>query len=748
MSMCHTEKNNNSGARIADSVTCRDKSVRSATRALLVTFAVLIAPVIAPAFATEPEAKKSGLQISPSDGLIALDRAIDWNAARLIAVQHDGRYKPFDSYARESLTELSGVEQWAQLSPMASMLEWIFNPEPYLDIPLVRVKEKGLQIHFTAHMAPDSPARARIRDSGYMTPHEFLDPVVEQRMRELAPRAEMNTAMGRVGRTRDVLISAGEMTRIVPRPDGDSATRWYSPQELVPNLAPESAPATAPNGQADDSALSRFGQRAEGVSTEQAWSVVRAWSTLRAAWLKRDAAEVQSSLNELASLLPTLAKPDVYPSVSQRSAEARYYAMGKFTRGWMIYFAAALISVWALVTRWKTPWALGLVLVTVAMAYHAYGVSLRWYILGRVPVASVFEAVVAASWVGVALAVVLEAVYRMRVYLLAASLTGFFALIFANYVIPGGGTITTIKGILDDVMLRIHTTMIVSSYALIFLASMIGFVYLFGYYLVKTPQRSAETGMITCLVGLALWLVTAKVFAVVEAPSSASGVIKLQYVTTAFGAVAAIATGLFVALGLVGKRGPALASLACLAVASISVAVGSHDFAVTMAQVMTYGGATWTTLTAIGLMLRRTMSAPEPVVAAVGAGGAALLMQRPILAGGAPGDEGQAAKLPNWLHQFDWCHLIILNLVFVLLFVGIILGAVWADYSWGRPWGWDPKEVFAMNTWIIYAILIHTRFFARERGLATAWLSVVGCLAMIFNWVVVNYFIVGLHSYA
>lgn len=693
-------------------------------------------------------ASSKGPQVLPDAALVELDRALSWEAGRLIAVQHDGRYKTFDSFARESISELSGVEHWPQLSPMASALEWIFSSDKYQDVPLVRVKEKGLQIHFTAHLPSDSAARARIRSTGYMTPREFLDPVVEQRMRELAPRSEMNTAMGRVGRTRDVVLSAGEMTRLAPRPDGDAAARWYSPQELVPNLAPASGATDTPDTAQLGSALARFGERAEGVSTEQAWSVVRPWSALRAAWLSRDAAEVQKNLDALAGLLPTLAADGVYPSMSQRTAEARYYAMGKFTRGWMIYLIAAVVSVWALVTRWKAPWVLSFALLAVALVYHAYGVSLRWHILGRIPVASVFEAVVAASWAGVLLAVVLEAVFRMRIFLLAASLTGFFALIFASYVIPGGGTLTTIKGILDDIMLRIHTTLIVFSYALIFLASMIAAVYLFGYYLIKSPQRSAETGLVVCLIGGALWVVTAQVFRYVDAPVSASGVSKLQHVELTFGATAALALGLLAALGIAGVRGAPLAALASLSIAAASVAIGSHGFAVGMAQVMLYGGFCWSVLTLLSYALRLRMRSAAPLLVPERSGAAALLLQRPIMAGATPGDEGQAAELPEWLHQFDWCHLIILNLVFVMLFVGTILGAVWADYSWGRPWGWDPKEVFALNTWIIYAILIHTRFFARERGVATAWLSVCGCLMMVFNWVVVNYYIVGLHSYA
>jgi ABC-type transport system involved in cytochrome c biogenesis permease subunit len=73
---------------------------------------------------------------------------------------------------------------------------------------------------------------------------------------------------------------------------------------------------------------------------------------------------------------------------------------------------------------------------------------------------------------------------------------------------------------------------------------------------------------------------------------------------------------------------------------------------------------------------------------------------------------------------------------------------VWADFSWGRPWGWDPKETFALNTWLIYAVLLHVRYVVRNKGLWTAWLSIAGCAMMLFNWFVVNYYIVGLHSYA
>ncbi len=97
---------------------------------------------------------------------------------------------------------------------------------------------------------------------------------------------------------------------------------------------------------------------------------------------------------------------------------------------------------------------------------------------------------------------------------------------------------------------------------------------------------------------------------------------------------------------------------------------------------------------------------------------------------------------------FDGATMILMELSFVLLWAGLVMGAIWADHSWGRPWGWDPKEVFALATFAIYAILIHVRLKVRDKGLWTAWLAVIGCAVMIFNWTVINFVITGLHSYA
>lgn len=78
----------------------------------------------------------------------------------------------------------------------------------------------------------------------------------------------------------------------------------------------------------------------------------------------------------------------------------------------------------------------------------------------------------------------------------------------------------------------------------------------------------------------------------------------------------------------------------------------------------------------------------------------------------------------------------------------LIFAMIWAQEAWGRFWGWDPKEVWALITWLFYAAFLHLRLSKGWEGKKSAWLTVVGLLIMMFNLIVVNLVIAGLHSYA
>lgn len=78
----------------------------------------------------------------------------------------------------------------------------------------------------------------------------------------------------------------------------------------------------------------------------------------------------------------------------------------------------------------------------------------------------------------------------------------------------------------------------------------------------------------------------------------------------------------------------------------------------------------------------------------------------------------------------------------------LIFGMVWAQHAWGRYWGWDPKEVWSLISWLVFALYLHARVSWGWRDHKTAWLAVLGFAAAIFTWFGVNYVLSGLHSYA
>lgn len=110
----------------------------------------------------------------------------------------------------------------------------------------------------------------------------------------------------------------------------------------------------------------------------------------------------------------------------------------------------------------------------------------------------------------------------------------------------------------------------------------------------------------------------------------------------------------------------------------------------------------------------------------------------------------EGASRQRTLRDLDTAQITILQLAFWTLGVGIMLGAWWADHSWGRWWAFDPKETWALVTWIVYLAVVHMRIgiTGRRRALVTAWMSVLGFIVMLWTYFGVNLLLPGLHAYA
>lgn len=79
---------------------------------------------------------------------------------------------------------------------------------------------------------------------------------------------------------------------------------------------------------------------------------------------------------------------------------------------------------------------------------------------------------------------------------------------------------------------------------------------------------------------------------------------------------------------------------------------------------------------------------------------------------------------------------------------GLIFAMIWAQIAWGRFWGWDPKEVWALITWLFYSAYLHLRLSRGHQGAKSSWLAVIGFIIIMFTLLGVNLIVSGLHSYA
>ncbi|HEX8950134.1 MAG TPA: c-type cytochrome biogenesis protein CcsB [Dissulfurispiraceae bacterium] len=107
---------------------------------------------------------------------------------------------------------------------------------------------------------------------------------------------------------------------------------------------------------------------------------------------------------------------------------------------------------------------------------------------------------------------------------------------------------------------------------------------------------------------------------------------------------------------------------------------------------------------------------------------------------------GLFQRLPS-IQVLDEINYKLISLGFPLLTLAIITGALWAESAWGSYWRWDPKEVWSLITWFIYALVLHVRLTAGWRGRRAAVLSILGFLAILFTFFGVNLLLKSLHSF-
>ena len=106
-------------------------------------------------------------------------------------------------------------------------------------------------------------------------------------------------------------------------------------------------------------------------------------------------------------------------------------------------------------------------------------------------------------------------------------------------------------------------------------------------------------------------------------------------------------------------------------------------------------------------------------------------------------------KVTGFIEQLTTINEMSATVGLYFLTIGTFLGAVWANESWGRYWGWDPKETWSLITIVVYTIVTHSRTIPGMKDIYTFnLLSIFGFASVLMTYFGVNYYLSGLHSYA
>lgn len=385
-------------------------------------------------------------------------------------------------------------------------------------------------------------------------------------------------------------------------------------------------------------------------------------------------------------------------------------------------------------TLWSSLYGLGLLVFTVGISLEVVGFYFRFMISGWGLVTNMYETVIWVALVAAVLGLAFELIYRQVFPAVAATGVALLATILAANVPLLDPDIRGIQPVLrSKFWLATHVTMEVGSYAAFALAMGLGMIAVV-YYLTATYRRSPG------LVELASPLAPGLPLLVVGSAGVAASY-------GAFGSQWAVGgmPFFYIASGMAGLGGfLTIVSLGALAGEFVSLASFREDevldeAAVGSAAEVPAATSVQTVTAAEGRGAVATLT--KPTVAEIRARSAT---SRPKLDARGRAMQATAAKikpLSNFIYRA-------MQVGVLMIAGGTFLGGVWADYSWGRFWGWDPKEVWALITLLVYLIPLHGRFAGWVNMFWLVMASVVCFLSVIMAWYGVNFVLgVGLHSY-
>jgi ABC-type transport system involved in cytochrome c biogenesis permease subunit len=372
-----------------------------------------------------------------------LPASLDLTVIRSLIVQHDGRWPPLDTVARDTVESVTGQQFFDGQDPVLLLLAWTFDSDTWMDQPLISIPNDELRRELKL------PADQDVFSYAELVSHDHLLALID-RLAHIQGR-KPNPLESKVSDINERLVTLqhvfqGRVVRPIPAPDDFNAA-WHA------------IPASTTQGSADLS------------------SVREAWDALGDAFLADEPAAFTSASRALTNTLAAL--PAAHrPAPERIQAELHYNRLHAFRLGWQLMFVGAFLAALAMLVNHKWLDVLTVLGLVAGFGVLTYGLWLRWQIAGRIPASNMFESLLFLSWGMVAFAIVSTFLLKHRLVPLTASVMGALSLMLAD-ILPLDSFVRPIVPVLrDTVWMSIHVPIIMVSYSVLALGVLFAHVQL------------------------------------------------------------------------------------------------------------------------------------------------------------------------------------------------------------------------------------------------------------------------------
>jgi ABC-type transport system involved in cytochrome c biogenesis permease subunit len=413
------------------------------------------------------------------------------------------------------------------------------------------------------------------------------------------------------------------------------------------------------------------------------------------------------------------------------------------------YLGATALHIASLAVRQSSLQAGAEALTRGSLLLHTLAIAARWIASGHAPLSGIYEMVLVFSWAVVVLHEVAE--WKLDIpFLGAITLPVATLAIILLQVLPG--EIRPLVPALQSTWLQIHVTLAMLSYAGFTISFALALLFLIKDRVSARTFLSWTSGLIGAIYGAIV---------LTSVDSSFAFLLPAWDVGAQEKVMVAPKEPLLVSISALGW--PFVIVLALATAALVINLVGSYNekpgrwenWAKRLFLASIFGQAL-----AFALLLLKVHSGPY-FVPQVGQSFGVHLASSPFLLAGIVCGlfaslawevlNGKYDSIADSLPQRDTLDALIYKTVavsFPLLTLMIIAGAYWANRTWGSYWSWDPKEDWALITWLTYAAYLHMRLTRGWRGRRSAYFAIIGFAIVMFTFFGVTYLLPGLHAYA